>query len=655
MSNLAIVYARTARSALFVLALLVAGPVCAATYYVSPSGNNANTGTSTSAPFRTIQYAMDRVVAGDTVVLRGGTYREQVESIRGGTLDKPVYLVAHPGEIPVIKGSDIVTGWVQDSGAVWKKSGWPHNSQQVFVDFDLRPGKSLQQIGMPSKFYTSWEYPKPIGSGRSSMVPGSFYYDPAAQTLYVQLADGSDPNAHVIEASVRRRLLMMHQPSIHVRGIRFRHTSLSAFAQQGAAVEMSANSVIEQCDIQYTDFAGLGMGYMQSGAQAYDCIVSNNGSSGVNAASSANFRVRAVTMTHNNNRNFNVYWHAGGFKGATNAWGTIEDSEIAYNNGPGVWFDYANAGSPIVIRNNHVHDNSAGEAGIFIEVSNNSLVYNNVVVRNRVRGIYVAAGNNNQVYNNTIYGTVERAGIEVAGMPRGTATLKNNLVHNNIVSHGTTRYDLFLAAPNGTTIAENVSDYNVFFRPLAASILSLAGTNYTSLAAWTSASGQDARSLTGDPRFTSAGASPLGYAVMAGSPAIDAGLNLAATVPDDYSKVLRPVGNGLDIGAFEVAAPATAPPTAPPAPSVDITAPVVTLSSAVGAAAKHITLSATATDDVGVAAMEMFVDGKLRASSTNGEISYRWHNPKPGSHEIRIVATDAARNEGSATANLTIK
>src|SRR4029079_19805287 len=103
------------------LAAAPARPAMAITYYVATDGSDSNSGTSTSAPFRTIQRAMNFVAPGDNVQIRGGTYREQVESTRGGTAAAPVTVTAYPGETPVIKGSVVVTGWVLDGGTVWKK------------------------------------------------------------------------------------------------------------------------------------------------------------------------------------------------------------------------------------------------------------------------------------------------------------------------------------------------------------------------------------------------------------------------------------------------------------------------------------------------------------------------------------------------------
>jgi parallel beta-helix repeat protein len=504
---------------------------------------------------------------------------------------------------------------------------------------------------MPSAYYSAWEYPSPVGSGRTSMVPGSFYYDAAASALYVWLADGSNPNLHVIEASVRRRLFFMHQPYVYLKGFAFRHSNASAFTQQGAAVELSAKSVIELCDIQYTDFSGLSMGYLQDGARAQSSTASNNGDSGVVAAGSTNFQVTKVAMNGNNSRNFNPRWHAGGFKGAANAWGIVEDSEVGGNNGSGIWFDYARSGNPVVIRNNYIHDNGPVDSAIFFEVSNTGRIYNNVLARNRLRGIYLAASDNTRVYNNTVVATAERAGIEVAGMPRSGATLTGNEVTNNIVSQGTGQYDLYLMGGNGGSIAGNKSDYNVFHR--ATGFIELwSNAVYADLAAWRTATGQDAHSIVADPRFSAVTAPPAAsnYTVTAGSPAIDAGANLSGVVTKDYLGTIRPLGKAFDIGAFETAALTGAT-------TLDTSPPVVTIQGGASSFGPGgtLTLTASATDNVGVVSMRLYIDEVLKASSAGPEISYAWSAPAVGSHAVRVTATDAAQNSASATSTWTIQ
>src|SRR3989304_7823076 len=55
------------------------------TYYVSTTGNDTNNGTSEGTPFRTIQKGANVAQAGDTVLVKAGTYNEQVTPANSGT------------------------------------------------------------------------------------------------------------------------------------------------------------------------------------------------------------------------------------------------------------------------------------------------------------------------------------------------------------------------------------------------------------------------------------------------------------------------------------------------------------------------------------------------------------------------------------------
>jgi len=639
-----------------VLLMFMVSPAWSTDYYVSTTGNDTNSGLTLNLPLQTIQKAVDRAVAGDTVYVRGGVYRQSVSMTKyAGAAGKMITVQGYGNEVPVIKGSDVVTGWTQYTSTIWKKTSWTVNSQQVFVDFnDAKPSAPLQQIGMPSSLYGAFEYPTPVGSGLSSMTPGSFYYDAGSSTMYVWLADGSNPNNHVMEASVRGKLFYMGQPYIYLKNFAFRHSNLSATAKQGIAVELSSNSVIDQFDIQYTDFAGLSMGYLQSNAQAINGNVSNNGDSGINGPGSYNFRVAGVKMNNNNYRKFNPLWHAGGLKATTKAYGVVEFNEVAGNYGSGVWFDYANSGSPIIVRNNYIHDNGPKEAAIFLEVSKNGLIYNNILANNARRGVYISGSDNNRVYNNTIYGTSVYSSIELGGMPRTGATLTNNSIINNIVSNSTTMYDMYIMPANGTTIVGNTSDYNDFYRTTGA-IQLYSGGMMSSLPSWRTATKQDMNSLNLNPVFLNAQpALPADYALQASSPLIDKATSLAQ-VPQDYAESARPAGAAYDIGAYENAASGTTSTTTTSGSTTTTTSgkdtipPTITISSpATDGANVHgsVSIAASATDNVGVTGMSLYIDGALKAQSTTGQISYTWNSSgvRLGSHYIWISATDAAHN-----------
>jgi len=80
-------------------------PAFVATYYVSTSGNDANTGTL-AAPFRTIAKANSVVVPGNIVALRGGTYtNDPINPSKSGTASNPITYVAYPGEVPTLSNA----------------------------------------------------------------------------------------------------------------------------------------------------------------------------------------------------------------------------------------------------------------------------------------------------------------------------------------------------------------------------------------------------------------------------------------------------------------------------------------------------------------------------------------------------------------------
>ena len=85
------------------LLLLFCVPCFATTYYVSNTGNDLNSGSQT-LPFATIQKAADVAIAGDTVIVKAGTYAGAKFS-KSGTSASPIVFRAEPGAIVNAKGS----------------------------------------------------------------------------------------------------------------------------------------------------------------------------------------------------------------------------------------------------------------------------------------------------------------------------------------------------------------------------------------------------------------------------------------------------------------------------------------------------------------------------------------------------------------------
>jgi parallel beta helix pectate lyase-like protein len=88
----------------------------ATTYYLKPStGNDANSGTSTGSPWKTMQKVKTTVTAGDTVNILGGTYTPSqyqgesgvpawTESQSLGSAGNPIIIQANPGDTAVFDG-----------------------------------------------------------------------------------------------------------------------------------------------------------------------------------------------------------------------------------------------------------------------------------------------------------------------------------------------------------------------------------------------------------------------------------------------------------------------------------------------------------------------------------------------------------------------
>lgn len=97
---------------LFLLIWLLPVHVWAATFYVSPTGNNANDCTAAqtiSTPKLTFASVLPCVAAGDTLYIRAGTWTEQLDlqtATVAGTSDNYVTIAGYPGETVTLQYTD---------------------------------------------------------------------------------------------------------------------------------------------------------------------------------------------------------------------------------------------------------------------------------------------------------------------------------------------------------------------------------------------------------------------------------------------------------------------------------------------------------------------------------------------------------------------
>ena len=115
-----------------------------ATFFVSPAGNDAWSGTldapnasATDGPWRTIAHAARCAQPGQTVLIRQGVYRETLRPANSGSADRPILFRNFPNETVTITGTQPVTNWRTDDQGVTYHAELPvdlKNGNQIFLD-----------------------------------------------------------------------------------------------------------------------------------------------------------------------------------------------------------------------------------------------------------------------------------------------------------------------------------------------------------------------------------------------------------------------------------------------------------------------------------------------------------------------------------------
>jgi autotransporter-associated beta strand protein len=130
--------------------VLATSSALAATWYISPTGSDTNSGTA-SSPWRTVEKAQSTGSAGDTVICYGGTYYDSTVNSSDSTynyvhtITKGMTFSAYPGQVPVFNFTNTPTNlrpvgfnvtattpttfnWIQATGT-------PVGSQKLAINF----------------------------------------------------------------------------------------------------------------------------------------------------------------------------------------------------------------------------------------------------------------------------------------------------------------------------------------------------------------------------------------------------------------------------------------------------------------------------------------------------------------------------------------
>jgi parallel beta-helix repeat protein len=391
-------------------------PNAAHIYYVAPDGKPDSPGTALDQP-TTLESAIDRVVTGDAIILRGGVYRTG-----GLVLNQGITIQPYADERPILKGTQVATQWEALRDHVWRTK-WPHlfpaaplpwwqrnregmrtplhrfNNDMVFVD-----GELLRSEG--------WE---------GALDARSFYVD--YQNGYVYI--GADPTNKLVEITAFDSALVRTSAPVHgktndhkgpvIRGLTFTQYAYRALEVEGKK-HFTVNDEPTDEPVGFSDPATFGKevigtvlenvtitycsrvaGYFRGdGLIIRNSLVSDTGTEGIYVIGSSDVLLEKNVIRRNNIRQLTGYYPAAVKIFNQTRRVTCRDNLVIdqpYSNG--IWYDVGNRDGVFV--NNWIE---GALDGFFFEISRGATVAGNVFVRND-KGVRVLNSADVRVYNNT--------------------------------------------------------------------------------------------------------------------------------------------------------------------------------------------------------------------------------------------------------------
>lgn len=520
-----------------------------ATYYVRADGTAGNksaatsdSSASTSMSLATCRSESSGFAAGDVIVISdaGGVYRGSLTIYGGGSSGNHITYQKNSGGTPVIKGSDLITGWSLDTGSIYTATVTTE-PEQLWIDGTF--GDRKDGTGSMSNEY-DWYW--------------------GSNTLYLYAPGDPDTEYTTpgVEAGQRNTGIACSQNYLTFDGLTIAHCNT-----RGADFWGSSNITFQNCILEWCWIHGLafGSGSNYSDITIEDSVARYNGTTGISFTTSSTAQISDCLLRRNQ------IYENGKHQGdetleADHEWTTgikffawnatsnniIEQNEI-YDNGiaesgskkgHGVWLDFvpASSGNENIIRHNLIYDNQG--CAVFLEVTSycdvvynvchgNNLVsgggdWSSATIRLDTRESYDC--DRNRVYNNTLVGGYY--GIFASTTPtRGAGDIKNNVFKNNIVSGYSTAalYANYGGDNDGTYGSGNVYESNCFDAE-STGFIEWDGTSYDTYDSWISASSQTDNNVEADPAFTNEGGDD--YTLSSSSPCIGEGADLGADFDD---------------------------------------------------------------------------------------------------------------------------
>ncbi|MFR9620462.1 MAG: right-handed parallel beta-helix repeat-containing protein [Rikenellaceae bacterium] len=416
------------RLTLLLASLAISMSLSARSWHVSPTGSDTHDG-SAESPVKTISHAAFYAIAGDTVFIHEGVYRERVSPANSGLNNgRRITYMAVEGDEVWLKGSEVVTGWRREKGS---KDVWTAKvSNDMFGDFNpfainvygdwLLQGKEMHlgEVYIDGVELQEYVAEEDIAKTNMSWIAS---VDDDYTTIKANFA-GKDPNKAMIEVNVRPTCFFPQTTGINyitVKGLKIAQAATQWSPPTGEQVGIigpnwSKGWIIEDCEILQSKCVGI-------------CIGKDR-ASGHNLSSLYREKVDFSRL------------------GFTRE---IESIFKAFNLG---WSE-ENIGSH-VIQNNKIYDcNQAGIVGhlgcIFSVIRNNEIYNINIdtpIGGHETGGIKLHAGIDVIIENNVITNTTR--GIWIDWQAQGMH-VRGNVLADNVSE------DLFLEVSHGPTFVYN--------------------------------------------------------------------------------------------------------------------------------------------------------------------------------------------------------
>jgi len=353
--------------------LLSSLSVSAATYEVAqrhPQASDDNDG-SRERPWKTITRAAAKAGRGDTVVVRGGIYREQVVVKSSGTAEAPISFEAAPGAHVVLTGADHLTGWRKAEGLPIYQVPWKHRflgwSKQM-----THPDDEYHRLIGRCEQVAIYGYLLHQVLESNHLAPGTFFVDISNQVLFVQDSGNRNLNKVLVEASVRQEIFRVEGDYVQLRGLHFRFAA--NMAQHGAVVLAGKHDTLDACTIE--DMNASGATFSGEHHVVRLCVFRDNGQLGFGANGAHDLLFTESLVENNNTKGFDRGWEAGGDKLVLCRNALLERSKFLRNRGNGIWFDIGN--EQCVVRQCLIAENE--DSGIFCEISYGLQTHDNVIL-----------------------------------------------------------------------------------------------------------------------------------------------------------------------------------------------------------------------------------------------------------------------------------